>query len=192
MDMTAKAAAGEDKRDRLTRAAAELTYARGFANVTLADIAAAAELPLGGVYYYFRTKAAIGEAIVAQRSEEFQQLRANWERAGTPSERLKAFVQSTVGNRDALVRAGCPVGSLCAELGKEQTPLGAHVGRPLRELLAWLETQFAALGHRRDKTGLAMHLLAALQGVSLLANCFRDPNLVVEEGRRLNGWLDTL
>lgn len=191
--MTEKmAAAGDDKRSRLTRAAAELTYARGFANVSLADIAEAADLPLGGVYYYFRTKAAIGEAIAAQRSQEFQQLVALWEQAKTPKERLKAFVQSTVGNRDALVRAGCPVGSLCAELGKEKTSLAAQVARPLRDLLGWIETQFAAAGRKRDKAGLAMHLLAALQGVSLLANCFRDPNLVVEEGKRLNAWIDTL
>ena len=149
-------------------------------------------MPLGGVYYYFRTKAAIGEAIAAQRGEEFQQLRALWERARTPKERLKAFVNSTVEGRDALVRAGCPVGSLCAELGKEKTPLAAQVARPLRDLLSWAETQFAALGRKRDKTGLAMHLLAALQGVSLLANCLRDPNLVVEEGKRLNAWIDTL
>jgi len=190
--MTEKTAAGDDKRSRLTRAAAELTYARGFANVSLADIAEAADLPLGGVYYYFRTKAAIGEAIAAQRSQEFQQLVALWEQAKTPKERLQAFVQSTVGNRDTLVRAGCPVGSLCAELGKEKTPLAAQVARPLRDLLSWVETQFAALGRKRDKTGLAIHLLAALQGVSLLANCFRDPHLVVEEGKRLNAWIDTL
>lgn len=190
--MNKKVAASDDKRSRLTRAAAELTFARGFGNVALADIAEAADLPLGGVYYYFRTKAAIGEAIAAQRSEEFQQLRALWERADTPKERLKAFVQSTVENRDALVRAGCPVGSLCAELGKEKTPLAAHVARPLRELLSWIEAQFAAIGRKRDKAGLALHLLAVLQGVSLLANCFRDPNVVVEEGKRLNAWIDTL
>jgi AcrR family transcriptional regulator len=192
MDMTGKVTAGDDKRSRLTRAAAELTYARGFANVSLADIAEAANLPIGGLYYYFRTKAAIGEAIVAQRSQEFQQLVALWERAGTPKERLKAFVQSTVGNRDALVRAGCPVGSLCAELGKEDTPLSKKAANPLRDLLGWIETQFAALGHKRDRSGLALHLLAALQGVSLLANCFRDSRLVSEEGKRLSAWIDTL
>jgi TetR/AcrR family transcriptional repressor of nem operon len=190
--MNEKVAASDDKRSRLTRAAADLTYARGFGNVSLADIADAADLPLGGVYYYFRTKAAIGEAIVARRSEEFQQLCALWERASTPKERLKAFVQSTVQNRDALVRAGCPVGSLCAELGKEKTPLATHASRPLRDLLSWIEAQFVGLGRKRDKEGLAIHLLAALQGVSLLANCFRDPNLVIEEGKRLNAWIEAL
>jgi TetR/AcrR family transcriptional regulator, transcriptional repressor for nem operon len=192
MDMTGKVAAGEDKRSRLTRAAAELTYARGFGKVALADIAEAADVPLGGVYYYFKTKTEIGEAIAAQRGEEFLQLRAMWEQAKTPKERLKAFVQSTVNKREFLVRSGCPVGSLCSELGKEDTPLAKNAARPLRELLSWIESQFAAMGHKRDKAGLAMHLLAAMQGVSLLANCFRDSKLVVEEGKRLNAWIDTL
>lgn len=190
--MKEKVVPGDDKRGRLTRAAADLTYARGFGNVALADIAEAADVPLGGVYYYFRTKTAIGEAIIAQRSDEFKQLRALWEKGKTPKERLKAFVQSTVDNREALVRAGCPVGSLCVELGKENTPLSAHAAGPLRELLSWIESQFAGIGRKRDKTGLAVHLLAALQGVSLLANCFRDPSVVLDEGKRLNAWIDTL
>jgi AcrR family transcriptional regulator len=190
--MKKKADAGDDKRGRLTRAAAGLAYARGFGNVALADIAEAADVPLGGVYYHFKTKIAIGEAIAAQRGEEFQQLRALWEQARTPKERLKAFVQSTVDNRESLVRAGCPVGSFCSELGKEDTPLAAQAAAPLRELLKWIESQFASLGRKRDKSGLAVHLLAALQGVSLLANCFRDSNVVIEEGKRLNAWIDTL
>ncbi len=190
--MTEKPIAGDDKRSRLTRAAADLTYARGFGKVSLAEIAEVADVPVGGVYYYFRTKAAVGEAIVAQRADEFQQLRAQWEQATTPKERLKAFVQSTADNREALVRAGCPVGSLCAELGKEDTALAKHAGRPLRRLLNWTEVQFAALGREREKAGLALHLLAALQGVSLLANCFRDPGVVIKEAKRLSTWIDSL
>ena len=192
MGMTEKPIAGDDKRSRLTRAAADLTYARGFGKVSLAEIAEAADVPAGGVYYYFRTKAAIGEAIIDQRSDKFQQLRARWEQASTPKERLKAFVQSTADNREALVRAGCPVGSLCSELGKEDTPLATLAARPLGQLLVWTEAQFAALGREGEKAGLALHLLAALQGVSLLANCFRDPSMVIKEAERLSAWIDSL
>jgi hypothetical protein len=90
------------------------------------------------------------------------------------------------------MRAGCPVGSLCAELGKEASPLAKDAARPLRDLLNWIEAQFAALGHKRDKASLALHLLAVLQGVSLLANCLRDSKLVVEEGKRISAWIDVL
>jgi hypothetical protein len=52
--------------------------------------------------------------------------------------------------------------------------------------------QFAALGCKRDKAEFATHLLAVLQGVSLLANCFRDQNLFLNEGERLKSWIDTI
>src|SRR5262249_224352 len=94
--------------------------------------------------------------------------------------------------REALARAGCPVGSLCAELGKEDTLLAKDAARPLRDLLTWIEAQFAALGREREKAGLALHLLASLQGVSLLANCFRDPAAVIKEAQHLNAWIETL
>lgn len=190
--MTEKSGERGDKRLRLTRAAADLTYLRGFNNVALADVAEAAEIPLGNVYYYFKTKAALGKAIIDQRAEESQFMRKRWDQAGAPRDRLKAFIQSTVDNRDGLVRAGCPVGSLCAELGKEQTPLGETAARPLRDLRAWIETQFSELGLAHEAPGLALHLLAALQGVSLLANCFRDPTIVADEATRLTAWIEAL
>jgi TetR/AcrR family transcriptional repressor of nem operon len=181
-----------DKRSRLVEAAAELSYARGLGKVALADIAARADVPLGNVYYYFKTKAAIGEAVIAQRCAEFQQLRERWDEAGSPKERLKAFVQMTLDNREALARAGCPVGSLCAELGKEEGPLADKAALPFQQLLSWIEAQFAAVGGKRDKKVLAIHLLSALQGVSLLANCFHDPDLVTLEGKHLNAWIDSI
>jgi AcrR family transcriptional regulator len=53
-----------DKRSRLISAAVGLAYHSGFEATSLADIAREAEVPLGNVYYYFKTKDEIGEAIV--------------------------------------------------------------------------------------------------------------------------------
>ena len=174
------------------KAAADLSHAHGLGNVALADVARSADVPLGNVYYYFKTKAALSEAVIMQRCEEFLELRKMWDRASTPQRRLKAFVETTVENRETLARAGCPVGSLCAELAKGEGALADEAALPFRQLLIWIEAQFATLGRSRDKNVLAVHLLAALQGVSLLANCFRDPNLVVREARQLNAWIDAL
>jgi TetR/AcrR family transcriptional repressor of nem operon len=52
------------KRERLIAAAAETFYAAGVEKTTLADIAAAAGIPLGNVYYYFKTKDALVQAVV--------------------------------------------------------------------------------------------------------------------------------
>ena len=57
--------------------------------------------------------------------------------------------------------------------------------------IAWIEQQFKAMG-RRDARDLAFALLASYEGTTLLANTFRDPDLMVREGRRLERWIDSL
>ena len=58
LDVAADAQAGPlGKRERLIAAAAQRIYEQGVEKTTLADIAAAAGVPLGNVYYYFKTKA---------------------------------------------------------------------------------------------------------------------------------------
>ncbi|WP_198347571.1 hypothetical protein [Nocardia terrae] len=54
----------------------------------------------------------------------------------------------------------------------------------------WLAEQFGRLGHRDDADELAMHVLAASQGVATLANAFHDERFLRREVQRLHGWLD--
>src|SRR5580692_2620668 len=164
-----------DKRSRLIQTAVKLAYRHGFRETSLADIAEAAKVPVGNVYYYFKTKDEIGEAIVEQRLLEFQ-----------------AFVENTLENRDALARGGCPFGTLCSELHKEGGPLAEKSMALFAEPLAWIEAQFRADGHGDDSRGLAIHLLSALQGIAVLAHGSREPELVVMETRRLQDWIRAL
>ena len=108
-----------DKRTRLIETATKLAYGRGFRETSLADIAEAARVPVGNVYYYFKTKEELAEAVVERRLEEFRADRAEWNRLSSPKERLLAFVGSVQANREQLARGGCPVGGLCSELHKE-------------------------------------------------------------------------
>ena len=181
-----------EKRARLIRTAVKLAYRHGFNQTSIADIAEAAKIPVGNVYYHFKTKDEIGEAIVEQRLLEFRALREQWDRAGSPKERLQACIENTLENRDVLARGGCPFGTLCSELHKEGGPLAEKSAALFAEPLAWIEDQFRADGHGGDSRGLAIHLLSALQGVSLLANGSREPELVVMETRRLQDWIRAL
>jgi TetR/AcrR family transcriptional regulator, transcriptional repressor for nem operon len=182
----------EDKRTRLIRAAAELSHVRGLGKISLADIAQGAEVPLGNVYYYFKTKAALGEAVVAQRVSELEKMQKLCETAPSARARLAMFIRMTMDNRDVLARAGCPVGSLCAELSKDPEFPVDEAAVPLRNLLLWFEAQFTALGREKERRTLALHLLAVLQGVSLLANCFHDPGVVMREAKYLKAWVEGL
>jgi hypothetical protein len=57
--------------------------------------------------------------------------------------------------------------------------------------LDWVEKQFRLMG-RRDARDLAVALVASYQGISLITNTFRDPELMLREARRLERWIDSL
>jgi TetR/AcrR family transcriptional regulator, transcriptional repressor for nem operon len=178
-----------DNRKRLLQAAEKTTYRYGFGNTAIADIAQEARIPLGNVYYYFKTKDEIGDAIIELRVSRFRKLLEEFDRAESPGERLCAFVDIKIKNREELARNGCPVGGLCSELQKEGGP-AAKKSRVLFETaLAWMEAQFQALGKGADSRGLAVHLLSATQGVSVLAHTFHNPSLIVWEAERLKEWI---
>jgi AcrR family transcriptional regulator len=181
-----------DNRTRLLQAAEKVTYRHGFAQTAIADIAKEARIPLGNVYYYFKTKDAIGDAIVELRVSRFKKLLRELDKADSPKERLCAFVQIKINNRDSLARSGCPVGTLCSELHKHGGPVARKSTALFAEALAWMETQFQSLGKGADSRGLAVHLLSATQGVSVLAHTFHDPALITSEAERLKQWIRSL
>ena len=75
-----------------------------------------------------------------------------------------------------------------AKIGDE---LRAEAGTVLLRMIAWVQEQFEAMG-RRDARELAVALIAAYEGIALLANTLHDPALVSAEGRRLERWIDAL
>lgn len=177
-------AATPTKRERLITAARQLTYAHGFARTTLADVASASGVPLGNVYYYFRTKAALGEALVELLVEEYRAAIASWEALPDPRERLLAWVEMTFAQRQLLTSHGCPIGSLCAELAKEDPALCARASVVFHDLVAFAERQFRACAVD-DAHASALHLLASLQGATLVAHTFQDGAPIVRETEAL-------
>jgi AcrR family transcriptional regulator len=181
-----------DKRTRLVEAAADLAHRRGFRETSLAEIAEAAQVPLGNVYYYFKTKDALAEALIERWREEMRAARAAWDAAGGPVERLEACVDVAAQGREAVARSGSPIGGLCTELGKTGGPLAGKAKVLFREQLDWIEAQLHALGAGAEAPALAIHLLSGLQGASVLAHAQGDPALVVYEAEMLKAWVRRL
>src|SRR6201988_426971 len=120
-DLTDEAASPKPpgKRERLIAAACDLFYRQGIAGTTLAHIAEAAGVPLGNMYYYFKTKDDIVAAVVEARSEEIRSATAALQRRhGSPKARLKALVGLLADERDMIADRGCPYGTLCTDLAK--------------------------------------------------------------------------
>jgi AcrR family transcriptional regulator len=181
-----------DKRARLIETTMKLAYKHGFRETSLADIAEAARVPIGNVYYYFKTKDELGEAVVERRLAEFRAFREELDRLSSPKERLFAFVKSIHSNREQLARGGCPLGGLCTELHKEGGPLAKKSAALFSEPMRWLEEQFRALGHEKDSRELAVHFFSAFQGMAAVALGANDPEVVVMETKRLKDWIGTL
>jgi TetR/AcrR family transcriptional regulator, transcriptional repressor for nem operon len=181
-----------DKRKRLVETAMKLAYWRGFRETSLADIAEAAHVPVGNVYYYFKTKDELGEAVVERRLAEFRAFRDEMDRLSSPKERLFAFVESIHSNREQLARGGCPLGGLCTELHKEGGPLAKKSAALFTEPMRWLEEQFRAVGHEKDSRELAVHFFSAFQGMAAVALGANDREVVVMETKRLKDWIRTL
>src|SRR5260370_4406874 len=131
-----------DKRSRLVSAAVDLAYQNGFGATSLADIAREAEVPVGNVFYYFKTKDEIGEAIVELRLAQLSAQRQRWSEAGSPKDRLCACVQGVFENKECLAQHGCPVGPFCSERHKA----GGAIATPPAEIfarhLAWIQGKF--------------------------------------------------
>jgi TetR/AcrR family transcriptional repressor of nem operon len=181
-----------DKRARIVATAMRLVHEQGFARTSLADIARESGVPLGNLYYYFKTKEAIGEALVEQLCDAAQSARTMWNAQLEPRERILAFIQATLETRDSVARSGCQVGSLCAELHKDQSELANHAAGIFSGFLTWLEVQFKAIGKGAEARDLAFHLVAALQGASLLAGTFHETRGVTRECNRLKEWVKAL
>lgn len=177
-------------RELIVEAADELFYQRGFEHTSFADIGAAVGISRGNFYHHFKSKDEILDAVIAHRVAKTQALLDRWEREGQgPVARIGSFIDILSVNRAKIMKHGCPVGTLCAELAKLEHPAERNATHLFLLFRQWLARQFVALGRKKDADELAMHLLSQSQGVATLANAFGDQRFVDRELTRMHSWL---
>jgi len=181
-----------DKRSRLVDAADKLIYQQTFNSTTLADIATLADVPLGNVYYYFKTKEDILKAVIQKRTANLEEHFAAWEKLPSTKERLVAFIEQSATDAETTARFGSELGSLCQELSKNSSEISELTTNMMRSVLAWVEKQFKSLGKGERSLTLAEHLIARLQGVSLLTLTFKDPSFLQQQSKTLESWIETV
>lgn len=177
-------------RDDIVKAADGLFYRHGYEHTSFADIADAVGISRGNFYHHFKTKDEILGAVIAERLANTREMLAQWESSSEhPLDRLRAFIHILIANRTEIMRHGCPVGTLCAELAKLEHVSQAAANELFTLFRSWLGRQFTLLGRETDADALAMHLLALSQGVATLANAFHDTAFVEREVERMAAWL---
>jgi TetR/AcrR family transcriptional regulator, transcriptional repressor for nem operon len=155
------------KRERLVESARELFHEQGVHRTTLAEVAEHADVPVGNVYYYFKSKDELIGAV------------------------LDGYQAQAATLIQTFARHGCPMGTLCAELDKTEGGHDREAAGVMALIVDWAESQFRLLG-KRDARDLAVALFAGIQGAALLANTFRDPTILTRQTRHLERWIDGL
>jgi AcrR family transcriptional regulator len=181
-----------DKQQRLTAAATELSHRIGLPNASIAAIAAEAGVPVGNVYYYFKTKDDLAAAVIESRRGQYAELRRTWDAASQdPIERLLAFVRHTRDTAVDLTAHGCPIGGLCRDLACTSAALGSDAGRIFADTIDWAAGHYGAAGHH-DSDGAARRLVALLQGATVLAHALDDAELLRAECERVERDIHTV
>jgi TetR/AcrR family transcriptional regulator, transcriptional repressor for nem operon len=178
-----------DKRQRLIESAVRLAHEGGLARASLAEIAKAAHVPLGNVYYYFKKRDDIALAIVKWHANRQVAVLARLDGLSTPRQRLIGYINARSAERDQLALHGCAIGGLCSELRHESWSLSQAANTLLARPLSWAEAQFRKLGQGRESRSSALHLMSSLQGAAVLAHGQNDADLMKSEAALLRQWV---
>lgn len=181
-----------DKRTRLVDAANKLFHQEGVTNTTLAKIASLAGVPLGNVYYYFKSKEAIILAVIERRRATMTSLFQEWEQATTAKDRLRLMVERALIDAQESAKYGDSLGSLCQELSKQGGSVATAASDMMHDVLHWAEKQFIDLGKGEQARNHALNLISSLQGMSLLSLTFNNAEFMSRQGEFLTHWLESI
>ena len=152
---------------------------RGYNGFSYADVAAEIGISKASLHHHFRTKAALGAAIIARYARDTAQALAEIEaEEPTATERLARFSQlyADVLRQDRL----CLGAMLAAEFGTLPSPMQKTVRQFFKSLHAWLENVVAhgrgagILDPQGTDTEAARVLLSGLEGAMLVARPLKD------------------
>jgi len=182
-----------DKRMRLILAANRLIHRKGYERTSIAEIAKEAAVPPGNVYYYFKTKEELVDAMIARRNAFISAWLSDIDKDGDPELKLTRFVDEFEKTSKSRAEHGCPVGGLCHDANRIGGTFADQAGAAFRTLLEWLARQFVELGDDQERAKAnALHLFSVLEGATLFAHTFREPGIVEAESARLKAWLVSL
>jgi TetR/AcrR family transcriptional repressor of nem operon len=183
----------QNKRERLIDSASTLFHHNGMNATSLADIAKDADIPIGNVYYYFKTKEELALAAVSRRKEQFTTAYALLDEGfDDPRQRLIEALGYFEKIRDEYVKYGCPVGKIINDADVEKDNVAKTAAQILTDFVDWAERQFRQLGHSGNARSYAISLIAGIQGAAVMCKALGDPQVVSDEMARLTNWLEMI
>jgi TetR/AcrR family transcriptional regulator, transcriptional repressor for nem operon len=170
---------GQETRQRIVDAAADLIFQQGVAHTTIEDVRAAADVSSSQLYHYFDDKPALVRAVVDHQSDTIVGGQDTFDLSSLDG--LRAWRDWVIDyQREHDCSGGCPIGSLGSELAETDPEARAQVAEGFRRWEATIQSGLREMHARgrltpdTDPDTLALALLAALQGGLLLTQIKRD------------------
>jgi|SRR5882757_653505 len=170
---------GEQTRQRIVAAAAELMYEHGLTEATLDDVRAAAGVSGSQIYHYFADKQALLLAVIEYQTAAVLQIQQPHLGRLDSIAGLRRWRNAMVEYQRRLqCRGGCPIGSLGSEVAENNPEARLAVASGFRRWESAIRDGLLAMHARgeldADPDQLALALLAALQGGLLLTQIQRN------------------
>lgn len=171
-----------DKRARLVEAANILFHQQGINITTLANIATLANVPLGNVYYYFKSKDSLVLAVIALKQKKWEHLFQQLNTIPSADRRLISLLDFLNSQGEHTAQFGDDLGSLCQEIGKQGNEIATAASGLMQFVINWAKNQFVSLGYQDEIAGkVATNFIATLQGMSLMTLAFKQPEFLAKQ-----------
>lgn len=179
-----------DTRQRIIDAALALFAEKGYAETSIGDVAVSAGLLKGNLSYYFRTKEDLLEWVTRERERQLiGDLGKSLPAGASAGQAMAHFLDFTDASADELARHGCPVGTLCSELGKDDPSLQPYAAHILAAVHRWIVEHLGDSVSATTANAVAEQLLVMMQGAAVLAHAQRDPGVVHRVVANARMWL---
>ncbi len=170
---------GQETRQRIVDAAADLIFQQGVAHTTIEDVRAAADVSSSQLYHYFDDKPALVRAVVDHQADTIVAGQETFDLSSLDG--LRAWRDWVIEyQRELNCSGGCPIGSLGSELAETDPEARTQVAKGFKRWEATIQSGLREMQVRgrltpdTDPDTLALALLAALQGGLLLTQIERD------------------
>ena len=169
-----------NKREKLLDAAAEAFWVNGYGSTSLADIATSSDVPLGNIYYYFKTKAAIAEGVseifVAETRQSLEEIN---EKDKDPIKRLTAFINLLRDSAESRAKLGCPLASGIRDFSDCVPTALTRTNEVFDTLVTWL-SQILEDAQDKDAKRHARIIITRWQGSIVLSHGSGSKQLLME------------
>ncbi|MEM6460804.1 MAG: TetR/AcrR family transcriptional regulator [Pseudomonadota bacterium] len=177
---------GDNRRRRLLAAAASRFWHFGYGSTSLADIAGDADVPLGNVYYYFRTKRDIASGVADIFVEETQFMLEEITQAETdPRRRVINLLRKLSHSSRSRVEHGCPIALAVRDFRTAAPEAAARAAHSFELLTGFIGRELQRTGSRPSVAlAKAREIVVEWQGGIALSHALGDPTVLAESFRR--------